>query len=110
PSSPTRPSSDLETSGSANVIASDKTGTLTRNEMTVRAVVTASGRAELEGTGYAPQGAVTAANGAPLAGPLRDEVELALTIGERVNNAALREHDGRWFIDGDPTEGALIVA
>ncbi|MFO7287505.1 MAG: cation-translocating P-type ATPase [Gammaproteobacteria bacterium] len=100
----------VETLGSANVIASDKTGTLTRNEMTVRAVVTASGRAELEGTGYAPEGTVTDAAGAPLEGALRDEVELALTIGERVNNAALREHDGRWFIDGDPTEGALTVA
>src|SRR5690606_34322278 len=40
----------------------------------------------------------------------REEVELALTIGERANNAVLREDDGRWSIDGDPTEGALVVA
>src|SRR5207237_5905754 len=46
----------VETLGSASVIASDKTGTLTRNEMTVRVVVTASGRAIFEGSGYAPEG------------------------------------------------------
>ena len=60
--------SAVETLGSATVIASDKTGTLTRNEMTVRAVVTASGRVDFEGTGYEPRGAVRRHGGAAIEG------------------------------------------
>ncbi len=100
----------VETLGSANVVASDKTGTLTKNEMTVRAVVTASGRVDFTGTGYAPDGEVQVRNGARLEGALRDELRRALTVADRANNAVLQEHDGRWMVQGDPTEGALIVA
>jgi Ca2+-transporting ATPase len=100
----------VETLGSADVIASDKTGTLTRNEMTVRAVVTASGRVTIEGTGYAPEGRVHVEGGGAIEGPLRLELERALAVAERANNAMLQEHDGRWIVHGDPTEGALIVA
>ena len=95
----------VETLGSASVIASDKTGTLTRNEMTVRAVVTASGRVDFAGTGYAPEGEVT-----NLTKNLEFEVKRALTVGDRANNAVLQQRDGRWTVQGDPTEGALIVA
>ena len=100
----------VETLGSANVIASDKTGTLTKNEMMVRAVVTASGRVSLEGTGYAPEGDVGVDDGAPLEGALRVELQRALTVADRANNAVLQERDGRWTVQGDPTEGALVVA
>jgi Ca2+-transporting ATPase len=100
----------VETLGSANVIASDKTGTLTKNEMTVRAVVTASGRVSLGGTGYAPEGEVRRDGGDAVDGALRIELERALAVGDRANNAVLQERDGRWTVQGDPTEGALVVA
>ena len=100
----------VETLGSATVIASDKTGTLTKNEMTVRVVVTASGRVTFEGSGYAPQGVGRADGGRPIDGPLRVEVERALAAADRANNASIHEADGRWSVQGDPTEGALLVA
>jgi P-type Ca2+ transporter type 2C len=100
----------VETLGSASVIASDKTGTLTKNEMTVRVVVTASGRVTFEGTGYAPSGAVRRDGDGAIEGPLRAELERALAVADRANNAALQEQDGRWTVQGDPTEGALLVA
>jgi P-type Ca2+ transporter type 2C len=100
----------VETLGSANVIASDKTGTLTKNEVTVRTVVTASGRVDFTGSGYTPKGEVLLKGGGALDGPLRDELERALTVADRANNALLQEHDGHWTVQGDPTEGALLVA
>jgi P-type Ca2+ transporter type 2C len=100
----------VETLGSADVIASDKTGTLTRNEMTVRRVVTASGSVSFEGTGYAPEGDVRRDGDGAIDGALRFELVRALAAADRANNAVLAEHDGRWTVHGDPTEGALIVA
>jgi Ca2+-transporting ATPase len=100
----------VETLGSATVIASDKTGTLTKNEMTVRVVVTASGRVTFEGSGYAPEGAVHPDGGGPIQGPLRAEIEKALAAADRANNAVVQEQKGRWTVQGDPTEGALLVA
>ena len=99
----------VETLGSASVIASDKTGTLTKNEMTVRVLITASGRVSFTGTGYAPQGEIRR-DGGPIEGPLRSELVRALTAADRANNAVLQEDGGRWTVQGDPTEGALIVA
>jgi Ca2+-transporting ATPase len=102
--------SAVETLGSTTIICSDKTGTLTRNEMTVRTVVTASGAVDLTGTGYDPSGEARQ-DGAPVSDPaLLEEVEEALTAGELANNAALLHRDGRWVVQGDPTEAALVVA
>jgi P-type Ca2+ transporter type 2C len=100
----------VETLGSADVIASDKTGTLTKNEMTVRALMTASGTAAISGTGYEPVGSLEREGGGGVDAGFDAELRWALTIGEQVNNAQLSEQAGRWQIQGDPTEGALLVA
>jgi P-type Ca2+ transporter type 2C len=100
----------VEALGSASVIASDKTGTLTRNEMTVRVVVTSSGRVSFGGSGYSPEGKVQREGGGSVDGELREELMRALAAADLANNATVREGNGRWMVEGDPTEGALIVA
>ncbi|MCP4088024.1 MAG: cation-translocating P-type ATPase [Actinomycetia bacterium] len=103
--------SSVETLGSASVICSDKTGTLTRNEMTVVRVVTGSASVELTGSGYHPIGDVLL-DGERLTDPtsLR-EVELVLGAGSVANDARLQPAEsGRWEVVGDPTEIALLVA
>lgn len=100
----------VETLGSTTAICTDKTGTLTRNEMTVRAIVTASGRVDFTGTGYSPEGIVQQ-DGQPLTqGSVLHEVAETLLGSVLANNAALLQREDSWVIRGDPTEGALLVA
>lgn len=97
----------VETLGCATVICSDKTGTITRGEMTVRRVYTDT-NIEVMGSGYIPKGEFIK-DGATIH-PLQDaHLSELLRIGIMCNNSFL-EHDGEWRIIGDPTEGALLVA
>ena len=100
----------VETLGSATVICTDKTGTLTENEMTATVYYLLDGRIEATGAGFQPEGFFLKDGRRldPLALP---NLKLALYCGVLCNNASLgRDDAGQWQITGDPTEGSLVVA
>jgi Ca2+-transporting ATPase len=98
----------VETLGSTSVICSDKTGTLTKNEMTVRRVATADGVFDISGAGYDPVGDF-AQSGTVIQPPPSVRDLLAASVLSSDARVSLDEQ-GRWRVDGDPTEGALVVA
>lgn len=104
--------SAVETLGATSVIATDKTGTLTKNEMTVTQVLIGRSEYPVSGTGYETNGVVCSKNAKPLSGSALKDLHLFFQTGALASNAEVNPPDEDhpvWYVVGDPTEGALIT-
>ena len=99
----------VETLGAVSVICSDKTGTLTRNEMTVRTIAAEPHLFEVSGTGYDPHGVISLA-GRELLSEEQQLLEEITRAAMLCNDASLQQQKNEWLVHGDPMEGALLVA
>lgn len=104
----------VEALGSATVICSDKTGTLTENQMTVQAIYVGGEHYVVSGGGYSPKGEISLATDSPSASSVEDELSpvlrACLVAGLLCNDSQLKQREEDWSVVGDPTEGALIAA
>ncbi len=104
--------SAVETLGATSIIATDKTGTLTKNEMTVTRVIIGRDEYSISGTGYEMNGAVCNKKGQPISGQALKDLHLFFETGALASNALVSppdEEHADWYVVGDPTEGALIT-
>jgi len=102
----TRKLNAVETLGSVTVVCSDKTGTLTRNEMTAREIVTRAGSYAVSGTGYQPEGEITQENESASL-EQHPDLRALIEVMAVCNDSEIAEADGHWKVTGEPTEGAL---
>ncbi|MBN1568817.1 MAG: cation-transporting P-type ATPase [Acidobacteria bacterium] len=99
----------VETLGSTTIICSDKTGTMTQNQMTVQQIFAAGEHFQVTGSGYAPEGRLLRSDGvAPDSVPF--SVQRVLIAGALCNDSHITQEEGQWKIQGDPTEAALLVS